>query len=249
LRAEPVRFCGSIIEEKRNEILGNCQTDDERERTAELIRPILRGRDIKRYDYDWAGLYLIATFPSRNYDIELYPAVKNYLLSFGKERLEQTGKEYIVNGEKVKARKKTNNKWFETQDSISYWEDFAQPKIVYQELCRTGCAFAVDHNGYMVSNTAYLLTVNDSSEINIEYLAKFLNSPIALYQLDRICSKFDETGWRWLHQFIEKIYISKLAISDWKTGFQLDDEEYKFICSKYKSVLPELNDTILKLVD
>ena len=47
------------------------------------------------------------------------------------ERLEQTGKSYIVNGEKIKARKKTNNKWFETQDSISYWEDFSKPKIMY----------------------------------------------------------------------------------------------------------------------
>ena len=107
-----------ISTEKRNEILANCQTEDERTRTAELIRPILRGRDIKRYGYDWASLYLIATFPSCHYDIEQFPAVKQYLLSFGKERLEQTGKTYIINGEKTKARKKTNNKWFETQDSI-----------------------------------------------------------------------------------------------------------------------------------
>ena len=117
-----------ISTEKREEILANCQSEDERKRTAELIRPILRGRDIKRYGYNWAGLYLIATFPSRHYDIEQYPAVKNYLLSFGIERLEQTGKEHNMNGKKIKARKKTNNKWFETQDSISYW-DTISPQI------------------------------------------------------------------------------------------------------------------------
>lgn len=111
-----------ISTEKRNEILDKCHTEDERKRTDELIRPILRGRDIKRYGYEWAEKYLIATFPSRHYDIEKYPTVKQHLLSFGKERLEQTGKTYIVNDEKVKARKKTCNKWFETQDSISYWE-------------------------------------------------------------------------------------------------------------------------------
>ena len=76
-----------ITTDKRNEILANCQTEDERTRTAELIRPILRGRDIKRYAYNWAGLYLIATFPSRHYDIEMYPAVKQYLLTFGIEKL------------------------------------------------------------------------------------------------------------------------------------------------------------------
>ena len=111
-----------ISTEKRNEILSKCQSEDERKRTAELIRPILRGRDIKRYSYDWAELWLIATFPSRHYDIEQYPAVKEYLLSFGIERLEQTGKTYVINGETVKARKETSNKWFETQDSISYWD-------------------------------------------------------------------------------------------------------------------------------
>ena len=108
-----------IDSNKRDEILANCQTEDERQRTAELIRPILRGRDIKRYGYDWANLWLIATFPSRHYDIDKYPSIKQYLLSFGIERLEQTGKTHIVNGDRVKARKKTNNKWFETQDSIS----------------------------------------------------------------------------------------------------------------------------------
>ena len=119
---------------KRDEILANCKTEEERQRTAELIRPILRGRDIKRYSYDWAELWLIATFPSRHYDIEQYPAVKEYLLSFGIERLEQTGKTYVINGETVKARKETSNKWFETQDSISYWEDFYQPKIIWKRI-------------------------------------------------------------------------------------------------------------------
>ena len=109
---------------KREQILTNCKTDEERERTAAIIRPILRGRDIKRYGYSWDEKYIIATFPSMQYNIEDYQAIKSYLLGFGMERLEQTGKEYVINGEKVRARKKTNNKWFETQDSISYWDDF-----------------------------------------------------------------------------------------------------------------------------
>ena len=110
-----------IDTEKRDEILNACSDDDERARTDEIIRPILRGRDIKRYAYQHAGLYLIATFPSKHYDIDDYPAIKDYLLSFRIERLEQTGFEYFIEGEKIKSRKKTFNKWFETQDSISYW--------------------------------------------------------------------------------------------------------------------------------
>ncbi|MBQ4389103.1 MAG: Eco57I restriction-modification methylase domain-containing protein, partial [Bacteroidales bacterium] len=71
-----------ISSEKRDEILSNCKSEEEKKRTDELIRPILRGRDIKRYGYEWAKLYLIATFPARHYDIDKYPAVKQYLLSF-----------------------------------------------------------------------------------------------------------------------------------------------------------------------
>ena len=139
-----------ISTEKRDEILANCQTEDERVRTAELIRPILRGRDIKRYGYNWAGLWIIATFPSRHYNIEDFPAVKSYFLSVGIERLEQTGEVHTVNGEKIKARKKTCNKWFETQDSISYWEDFYKPKIVWK-IIGNQMAFAYDKNQFIMN--------------------------------------------------------------------------------------------------
>ena len=50
-------------------------------KSAEIIRPILRGRDIKRYGFDFADQYIIATFPSKNYNIDDYPAVKEYLLT------------------------------------------------------------------------------------------------------------------------------------------------------------------------
>ena len=166
-----------IDSEKREEILANCQTEDERQRTAELIRPILRGRDIKRYGYDWANLYLIATFPSRHYDIDRYPAVKQYLLSFGIERLEQTGKTHVVDGEKVKARKKTNNKWFETQDSISYWEDFSRPKIIWKRIGSI-LRFSFDNKGCLgLDSTCF------AAGEHIEYLCCVLNSLMGHYLL------------------------------------------------------------------
>ncbi len=73
-----------INSEKRDEILSNCQTDEERKRTEELIRPILRGRDIKRYGYDWDNLWLINTHNGikgklERIHIEDYPAIKNWL--------------------------------------------------------------------------------------------------------------------------------------------------------------------------
>ena len=194
-----------INTEKRDEILSNCQSEDERTRTAELIRPILRGRDIKRYGYNWTGLYLIATFPSRHYDIEKYPAVKNYLLGFGIERLEQTGKSHIVNGEKIKARKKTNNKWFETQDSISYWEDFSKPKIMYPNMTKY-IPFYFDEKNFLQNDKSFMITGK-----HIAYLTAFLNSSIFKFCF---LDKFPELqgGTRELRKiFFDKIPVQKVS--------------------------------------
>ena len=183
---------------KRNEILANCQTEEERKRTDELIRPILRGRDIKRYSYEWAELWLIATFPSRHYNIEDYPAVKQYLLSFGIERLEQTGKVHNVNGERIKSRKKTNNKWFETQDSISYWEDFNKPKIIFQEIVQNSQFLYDETIHYMCNDTGRIIV-----GAQLPFILGVLNSKLFFYAVKKFYSGgvLGEHGIRMKHTF------------------------------------------------
>ena len=166
-----------ISEETKCEILKNCRDNEERKRTDAIIRPILRGRDIQRYNYEWAELYIIATLPSRHYDIEDYPSIKNYLLSFGMERLEQTGETHIINKEKIKSRKKTNNKWFETQDSISYWDDFNKPKIVWKRVGSI-LRFSYDNSGMMALDSTCFATGQ-----HIEFLVALLNSKMGHYLL------------------------------------------------------------------
>ena len=165
----------------------------------------MRGRDVKRYAYEWAGLYLITTFPSLHLDIDDYPAVRDYLLSFGKRRLEQIGATYIVNGVEIKSRKKSGNQWFETQDAISYWDDFDKPKIVWADLARTGNAFVYDENRFAVPNTSYVVASYDTEML--KYLLGVLNSKAILRYLDWISSKLDETGWRWIKQYVELLPI------------------------------------------
>jgi hypothetical protein len=162
----------------------------------------LRGRDIKRYGYEFADLYLIATFPSLKIDIEKYPAVKKHLLSFGMKRLEQTGKEYKVNGETIKARKKTTNKWFETQDSISYWDDFNRQKIVWGEISDK-TKFALDMNGdYYAEATSFLMTGT-----KLAYLVCYLNSTLSEYLFSKIGTTTGVGTVRWKKFKIEQLYI------------------------------------------
>ena len=198
-----------ISGEKREEILNNCKTKEERKKTDDLIRPILRGRDIKRYSYEYADLYLIATFPAKHYDIEKYPAVKDYLLSFRMERLEQTGKEYTIKGEKIKARKKTNNKWFETQDSISYWDEFNKPKMLWSETMRVHKhsnerfpRFSFDYNGFITDKTCFFAVGE-----KLEWIVCFLNSYVGQYLCSKYVSILDNGGY-----LMQKIYIEKIPL-------------------------------------
>ncbi|PJI26600.1 type II restriction endonuclease subunit M [Prevotella intermedia] len=211
---------------KRDEIISNCQTEDERKRTAELIRPILRGRDIKRYGYEWAELWLIATFPSRHYNIDEYPAVKQYLLSFGIERLEQTGKTHIVNGEKVKSRKKTHNKWFETQDSISYWEDFNKPKIIYPDIC-TFLSFELDTSCFYLSNTAYFLITE--KEEHLKYFLRVLNSSVIDWYYRTLSVQLGEKAVRMFSIYVLNIPIPPISDEPIEEILKLSKEEKLFI--------------------
>lgn len=117
-------------------------------------------------------------------------------------------------------------------------DDFSKPKIVYQELCRRGSAFSMDFENKFLGNTGYLLTSNSLSTAALQKLCTLLNSQIALYQLDVICTKFDETGWRWLRQFIEEIRLPT-SLAEWRIAFGFTAEEINFISSKYIHVLPD----------
>ena len=226
-----------ISTEKRDEILANCQTEDERLRTAELIRPILRGRDIKRYGYDWANLWLIATFPSRHYDIEMYPAVKAHLLSFGKERLEQTGKKYRINGEEVKARKKTSNKWFETQDSISYWEDFFKPKVMWKRIGSIIRFSYSDNNIFGLDSTCFAIGRN------IEYLCCILNSPMGHYLL----KDAPKTGTGDLLVSVQAVDPIRIPIITEEQNKLFSNLLINLIKNNFDSEIEEINNTIFKL--
>ena len=174
-------------------------------KSAEIIRPILRGRDIKRYGYSFADLWLISTFPSKRYNIEDYPAVKNYLLSFGIERLEQTGKIHVINGERVKSRKKTNNKWFETQDSISYWDDFSKQKIVWGNLCLSA-QYAFVESDFFINAPSPMIVPGS------KYLLAVLNSKLADWYIRQLGVTRNGGYFEYKPMFIEKLPIPQLSV-------------------------------------
>ncbi|WP_222982970.1 Eco57I restriction-modification methylase domain-containing protein [Flagellimonas meishanensis] len=155
-----------IIDEETKENL--VLTDS---KSKEILHPILRGRDTRKYYCNYKNLYVIGTFPTVNIDINEYPSIKNYLLSFDRRKLEQNGITYIDdNGDKVKSRKKTKHQWFELQDSTSYWTEFAKDKIIFSEIVSEP-QFYYDTKEFYPEASAFLITGQ-----NLKWLIAFLNS-------------------------------------------------------------------------
>jgi hypothetical protein len=130
-------------------------------KSAEIIKPMLKGRDIKAYEHHWAGLWIVATFPALNLNIDDYPSVKKHLESYGK-RIHQIGEKGT--------RKKTGNKWFETQDQIAYHEEFSKEKIMLSKASKN-TVFYLDSGKYFIDVTAYIIVGK-----NLQYLTALLNS-------------------------------------------------------------------------
>jgi len=200
-----------ITTEKRNEILANCLTEDERTRTAELIRPILRGRDIKKYGYDWANLWLIylpwhfpyqfdssitgASEKAEKAFKEQYPAVYNHMFQY---------KEPLSN--RNKAETGIRYEWYAMQRwGAKYWEDFNKPKIMYPNMTKY-MPFYYDEKGFYQNDKSFMITGK-----HIPFLTAFLNS-----SLFKFCFRdnFPELlgGTRELRKiFFDKISVIKVS--------------------------------------
>lgn len=165
-----------------------------------IIHSVIRGRDVQPYQNAEIGAYLIGSFPARNLNIDDYPSVKSWLLSFGKERLEQTGKKYIINGEAIKARKKTGNKWFETQDQIGYFSQFAKPKIMYQAFQVKPC-FIYDESGLYCNNSMWILPTENKALLGL------LNSKMGWWLISKYCTQI-QNGYQLIWKYFGEVPIA-----------------------------------------
>ena len=180
-----------IDKTKKEEILANCKTEEERQRTGEIIRPILRGRDIKRYGYEFADLYLLFIpwhFPLHLVEPEIkgaskeaeeafenqYPAIYNHLLQYKTELSNRN-----------KAETGIRYEWYALQRwGANYWEDFSKQKIIWK-IIGNELAFCIENGNFMINNACYLLTGN-----HLEYIVAFLNSkPIKWFSLQTNMNK------------------------------------------------------------
>ena len=219
-------------------------------KSEEIIRPILRGRDIKRYGYEFADLYLLFIpwhFPFHLLKPEIkgasqeaeevfknqYPAIYNHLLQYKTELSNRNKSETGIRYE-----------WYALQRwGANYWEDFSKQKIIWK-IIGNELAFCIENGNFMINNACYLLTGN-----HLEYIVAFLNSkPIKWFSLQTNMNKTGvgdmQVGAQNISLFpipipkaqYEQKIINLLKISDYQKVeklineiYQLSEEEIIFI--------------------
>ena len=215
-----------INSEKRNEILENCADDDERERTAAIIRPILRGRDVARYRYNWADLWLINVHNGikgklDRIHIEDYPAIKQHLDCYW---------------DKVMPRADQGDTPYNLRN-CAYLDDLNKTKIVWIELSDES-KFAICDD-YIPLNTVFFLTGQ-----HLSHILGLLNSKLIHWYFKNCIGTSSGVGTnRWLKYTVELLpllsydssieTLVKMRLASDTNSESLEIQIDKVICAKY----------------
>ncbi|UOS18658.1 class I SAM-dependent DNA methyltransferase [Helicobacter pylori] len=206
-----------ITTEKREEILNACKTQEERKLTDALIKPILRGKDIKRYSYEWAGEWVINThngytsnlkFKIPPIDIEKYPATKAHLDS---------------HYDTIATRSDQGDTPYHLRN-CAYLEDFEKEKIVYGEIVQEP-RFYLDNGGcelgyFYAEATSFILTGE-----HLRYLLGMLHSKLITFAFKTFYAGggLGESGYRYKKAFIERLPIPKITPQNQKLARKITD--------------------------
>ncbi|GHR49362.1 hypothetical protein JP0099_05290 [Helicobacter pylori] len=217
-----------IPTEKREEILNACKTQEERKRTERLIKPVLRGKDIKRYSYEWAHLWVINTHNGYTsnlkskippIDIEKYPATKVHLDS---------------HYDTIATRSDQGDTPYHLRN-CAYLEDFEKEKIVYGEIVQEP-RFYLDNGecelGYFYAEaTSFILTGE-----HLCYLLGMLHSKLITFAFKTFYAGggLGESGYRYKKAFIERLPIPKITPQNQKLADKITDGAKAILEAKEK---------------
>ncbi|GAA6780889.1 class I SAM-dependent DNA methyltransferase [Helicobacter pylori] len=212
-----------ITTEKREEILNACKTQEERKRTEALIKPILRGKDIKRYSYEWAGEWVINThngytsnlkFKIPPIDIAKYPATKAHLDAHWDTiatRCDQGDTPYHLR-------------------NCAYLEDFEKEKIVYPCIMAKEPCFVYEEKGFYAPAPANIIT---GDKIEIKYITALLNSKCIYFAMRKFYMGGGIEGELKTNN-LEKIPIPKITPQNQKIADKITDGAKAILALKEK---------------
>jgi len=185
-------------------------------KSAEVIKPFLAGRDIKRYQTPVVNKFLI--FTRRGINIKQYSEIEAYLKQF-RDRLTPKPKEY--NGTDWKGRKPGSYKWYEIQDTVDYYEAFEKPKILYAEIATEG-QFTISMDGSYSDTTTYIIPEPS------KYLLALFNSKLWTFLFSKTSSEIRGGFFRWKKQYMAPLPIRHIDLTN-PTDKVIHDEIVKLV--------------------
>ncbi|MGZ5208393.1 MAG: TaqI-like C-terminal specificity domain-containing protein, partial [Sulfuricurvum sp.] len=200
-----------IDSEKRNELIAK------ESKSSDIIKPMLRGRDVQKYTTNWSNIWLINIHNNPPVNIENYPGIKEYLDGYY---------------EKLVKRSDQGKTPYNLRN-CAYLADFKKPKIIWGEISDEP-KFAYDNTQMYAEATTFFMTGE-----NLKYLLAFLNSKLSKWYFERISTTTGMGTNRW-KKF--KLELLPIAIADDETPFiNLVDEilEAKPKIKEYKALLNE----------
>lgn len=175
-------------------------TDDPK--SSEIIKPFLRGRDVKRWNAEAQDLWLI--FTRRGIAIEDYPAIKRHLIAF---KTELQPKPENWDDQKQGAwpgRKAGPYEWFNIQDNIAYWKEFEATKIIYPDIYLHQ-SFAWDTKQHYLANTCYFIPTTE------RWLTALLNSSVIEWFYEQVANRI-QGGY--LRAFSDRMQLVPIPSTD-----------------------------------
>ena len=173
--------------------------------SVEIIKPVIRGRDIQRYRAQWAGLWLIDTHNGYGtvspVNVDKYPAVKDHLNGFY-ERL-------ALRQDKGRTPYNLRN--------CAYHDEFSKDKLIWMDLTERG-RFAYDEGTMFCTNSAYMV-----SGSSLKYLCAVLNSDLITWYIKNSALNSGMGTPRWVRFTVERLPIPMLAASEQNPFIQLVD--------------------------
>jgi type I restriction-modification system DNA methylase subunit len=171
-------------------------------KSAEIIKPFLLGRDIKRYQTPTSDRYLI--FTRRGIDIKQYPAIYRHLFAF-KDRLMPKPKNWT--GDKWKGRKPGSYQWYEIQDAIDYYAEFEKPKIIVPAIVRSA-SYALDDSKFYSNDKTSIVATDDL------YLLGILNARLSDFVMHSIASTKQGGYFEYKPMYLEQLPILAIDQAD-----------------------------------
>jgi type I restriction-modification system DNA methylase subunit len=217
--------------------------------SSQMIRSILRGRDIKRYGVplkEELDYIILASFGSYEKIEREYPAIHKYLLQF-ETKLKLRGQ---CNGSKETSEKPFTGQhhWLELDNNPTkeYVEQFLQPKIMYQVFQTKPC-FIYDEQGLYCNNSMWIIPTENKALLGI------LNSKMGWWLINKFCTQI-QNGCQLIWKYFGQIPIANTTVelSDLVTNILLFNNHLQEQSQKFQRTIQrkfELDDLPKKLQD